>query len=82
MSEPEMKTVDFQAEWTIKITRNRDQLKDTMSYLYLDPANTYITLDDMIVLAKMKIDGNNIDDSLAWARTRQDRLRKLFPARK
>lgn len=78
MSEPELKAMELSAEWGSKVVKNREQIIRTMSFLYADPTNSFITFDDMFVLSKMKLDGSNVEDGLAWARGKQERIDKLF----
>ena len=41
-----------------------------MTHLYRDPANAYIRLDDMLRIARDKIEGKDIESALRDARQR------------
>jgi hypothetical protein len=45
-----------------------DALRDVMTSLYSDPANTYIGFDSMIYVARDKLSGNDIEPMLRDAR--------------
>ncbi len=51
----------------VRYTRN--QLREVISDLYKDPANSYITTSDMFFLARDKIEGKNIEKGIMEARS-------------
>lgn len=46
----------------------RDQLRGVMTDLYRDPANSYIDIIDMLLMARDKIEGKDITDNLRESR--------------
>lgn len=77
--QPQWKTIYLQKKWGSDVQKNKKQIIQTMDFLYADPANAYIFNEDMFYLAKMKLDGTNIEDGLARARQRQANMLKPFP---
>lgn len=47
---------------------DRNAIRDVMSSLYSDPANTYITFDAMVYIARDKLSGKDIEMNLRHAR--------------
>ena len=45
-----------------------DVLRDVISDLYKDPANSFITVNAMIYIARDKLDGKTIDERLRYSR--------------
>lgn len=43
-------------------------IRDVITSLYSDPANTYVTLDSMVYVARDKLAGKDIDENLRQAR--------------
>jgi hypothetical protein len=42
----------------------RDQIRDVITYIYKDPANSFISTLDMFLLARDKIEGKDIDQAI------------------
>lgn len=47
---------------------DRDVLRDVMTSLYSDPANTYIRYNSMVYIARDKLNGNDTEPRLKLAR--------------
>jgi hypothetical protein len=45
-----------------------DSIRDVMTSLYADPANTYIRYDSMVYIARDKLNGKDIETALRHAR--------------
>lgn len=54
-----------------------EAIADVMTDLYKDPANTFIRHDAMVYIARDKLDGNDIEGRLRYARQREYGLRRL-----
>ena len=59
-------------EKKIYLFYDTDVLREVMTKLYADPANTYISYGAMAYIARDKLNGENIEDHLRYSR-RKDR---------
>lgn len=52
-----------------------DALRDVMTSLYADPANTYIRFDAMVYIARDKLSGKDVEPTLRTAREKERGIR-------